>query len=92
MDETEVFWSDYMQYRLRLRGFNLATVERIVRYSGERYRDTVTGRLVAVGRHDERLIVIPYERSGETLTPVTVHVTNRQQINFRVKSGRFANE
>ena len=81
-----------MRYRLRLRGFDLATVEHIVRYSGERYRDTVSGRLVVVVRHGERLIVMPYERSGETLTPVTVHATSRQQINFRVKSGRFANE
>jgi hypothetical protein len=92
MDETRIVWSDYMRYRLRLRDFDLATVEHIVRYSGERYRDTVTGRLVAVGRHDERLLVIPYEHSGETLTRATVHVTSRQQINLRVKSGRFTNE
>ena len=92
MDETRILWSDYMRYRLGLRGFDLAVVEHIVRYSVERYRDTVTGRLVAVGRHDERVVVIPYESSGEALTPVTVHVTSRQQINFRVKSGRFTNE
>jgi hypothetical protein len=92
MDETRIVWSDYMRYRLRLRGFDLAAVERIVRYSDERYVDSVTGRLVAVGRHDERLIMIPYERRGETVTPVTVHVTNRQQINIRVRSGRFTNE
>ena len=92
MDDTRIVWSDYMRYRLRLRGFDLATMEHIVRFSIERYVDTVTGRLVAIGRHDERLIMIPYERSEETLTPVTVHVTSRQQINFRVKSGRFTNE
>ena len=28
MDKTKIFWSDYMRYRLRLRGFDLATVER----------------------------------------------------------------
>ncbi|MBI3986481.1 MAG: hypothetical protein HY343_06155 [Lentisphaerae bacterium] len=92
MDETGIVWSDYMRYRLRLRGFDRATVERILRCSAERYVDTATGRLVAVGPHDERLIAIPYERKGETLTPVTVHVTSRQQIVFRVKSGRFTNE
>ena len=92
MDETRILWSDYMRYRLGLRSFDLAVVEHIVRYSTERYRDTVTGRLVAVGCHDERLVVIPYESNGEALTPVTVHVTSRQQINFRVKSGRFINE
>ena len=81
-----------MRYRLHLRGFDLTVVEHIVRYSSERYRDTVTGRLVAIGRHDERLIVIPYESRGDELIPVTVHVTSRQQINVRVKSGRYTNE
>ena len=92
MDETEVVWSDYMRYRLRLRGFDIAAVEQIVRYSAERYADTATGRLVAVGRHDNRLILVPYDRGEDTLTPVTVHVMSRQQINIRVRSGRFANE
>jgi len=92
MDETEIVWTDYMKYRLGLRGFDLATVEHIVRYSTERYIDTVTGRFVAVGRHDKRLVMIPYEREGDALRPVTIHATSRQQINFRVKSGRFRNE
>lgn len=92
MDETKIVWSDYMRYRLRLRGFDIATVEQIVRYSAERYVDTVTGRLVAVGHHEERLILVPYERAANMLTPVTVHVTSRQQINIRVRSGRFKNE
>ncbi len=92
MDDIEIVWSDYMRYRIHLRGFDLGTVESILRYSSERYRDTATGRLVIVGRHDQRLIIIPYERSGERLTPVTVHATSRQQINYRVRSGRFTNE
>jgi hypothetical protein len=25
MDETRIVWSDYVRYRIRLRGFNLAT-------------------------------------------------------------------
>jgi len=92
MDETMLVWTDYMRYRVRLRGFNLATVEYIVRYSTERYMDTATGRLVAVGRHDQCLVMVPYEREGNVLTPVTIHVTTRQQVNSRVKSGRFINE
>jgi len=89
MDETMLVWTDYMRYRVRLRGFNLATVEYIVRYSTERYMDTATGRLVAVGRHDQCLVMVPYEREGNVLTPVTIHVTTRQQVNSRAKSGRF---
>ena len=92
MDETMLVWTDYMRYRVRLRGFNLATVEYIVRYSTERYMDTATGRLVAVGRHDQCLVMVPYEREGNVLTPVTIHVPTRQQVNSRVKSGRFINE
>jgi len=67
-------------------------VEHIVRQSGERYLDTVTGRRIAVGRDKQRLVMIPYEQEGNMLTPVTIHATSRQQINVRVKSGRFENE
>ena len=86
-------WSDYIRYRVRLRGFDLSKIEEILRFSDERYFDTVTRRMVAVGRHDKMLAMIPYERteneSGEVITPVTVHATTRQQIKFRLSSGRF---
>jgi len=36
--------------------------------------------------------MIPYEAEARTITPVTVHATTRQQINLRLKTGRFANE
>ena len=88
---TEIVWTDYMRHRARLRGFDLAKIERIVRYSAERYFDTATGRTVAVGRHDDTLVVVPYEADARTLTPITVHVTTRQQISFWVKTGRFTN-
>jgi hypothetical protein len=88
----EIVWTDYLQHRVRLRGFDLARIEQIVRYSAERYFDTATGRVVAVGRHDDTLIVIPYEADAGTLTPITVHATTRQQISFRLKTGRYTNE
>lgn len=92
MDEATIQWTEYMMYRVRLRGFDVAKVEQIMRYSGERCLDTATNRLAVVGRHDERLVMVLYEQVGDTLTPVTIHATSRQQINFRVKSGRFRNE
>lgn len=92
MGETVVVWTEYMKYRLSLRGYDLATVEHILRYSSERYVDTVTGRAVTIGRHEKLLVMIPYERQGDTLTPVTIHATSRQQINSRLKSGRLKNE
>ena len=92
MDEAKTVWTDYVKYRAGVRGFDLAIIEQIVRYSTERYIDTATGRFVAIGRHDQRLVMIPYERKGNTVTPVTIHATSRRQINSRVKSGRFENE
>ena len=84
-----IIWSDYFQYRAKLRGFELAKIEEILKYSEERYYDTETGRLIAVGKHDSRLVVIPYEYSDNLITPVTIHATTRQQIRFRLKSGRY---
>lgn len=92
MEEATIVWTKYMEYRLKLRGYDVATVEHILRYSSERYVDMVTGRLVVIGRHVKVLVMIPYERRGSTLTPVTIHATNRQQINSRLKSGRLENE
>jgi len=84
-----VIWTDYLQHRARLRGFDLATIEQIVRFSEERYFDTTTQRMVAIGRQGSRVVLIAYEQEGETLTPVTLHTTTRQQITFRLRTGRF---
>jgi hypothetical protein len=92
MEEITIVWSEYMKYRIDLRRYDLMTVEQILRYSSERYVDTTTGRVVAIGRHEKLLVMIPYELKGRTLTPVTIHATSRQQINSRIKSGRFKNE
>jgi hypothetical protein len=88
----EIIWTDYMKYRARLRRFDLAQIEQIVRYSGERYLDTVTGRLVTIGSIEGVLVMIPYEIESKTITPVTIHATTRQQINLRLRTGRFADE
>ena len=88
----DIEWTDYMQYRASLRGFDRAKIEHIVRHSTERYYDTATLRRVVVGRHDNRLVCIPYDQAGERVTPVTIHVTTRQQINFRLRTGRLRHE
>ena len=85
----KVAWTEYLTYRTQLRGFELDTIEQIVLFSEERYFDNVTQRRVAVGRHGSQLVVIPYDQEGETLTPVTIHATTRQQINIRLQTGRF---
>ena len=54
--------------------------------------DTATDRHIAVGRCGTTLVLIPYETDGDTLTPITVHATTRQQIEFRIRTGRFVHE
>lgn len=84
-----IIWTDYVRYRARLRGFDLEEVETIVRYSAERYRDQATGRQVVVGRHDDTLVLIPFDTQGKNIIPITVHRTTRKQITARLKSGRY---
>ncbi|MEN8220492.1 MAG: hypothetical protein ABFS56_29910 [Pseudomonadota bacterium] len=85
-------FSDYLKRKSQLRGFDLTKIEQILRYSKERYFDTVTHRMIAVGKHDNRLVIIPYDKSVDSIMPVTIHATTRQQIKFRLKTGRFIHE
>ena len=84
-----VAWTNYLKYKASLRGFDLSIIENIIRHTSERYHDVVTGRDIAVGQYDGKLVLIPYESDEDVITPVTIHVTTRQQINVRIKTGRF---
>jgi len=84
-----VVWTSYLRHRAQIRGFDLKTIEEIVQFAEERYFDTVTQRRVVVGRHGDQLVAIPYEQVGESFTPVTINATTRQQIAFRLRTGRF---
>lgn len=86
-----IIWTDYLRYRARLRGFDLDEVERIVRFSSEKYHDRGTGRMVAVGRHHDSLVIIPFEIADEDITPITIHRSTRQQVNSRLRAGRYEN-
>ncbi len=76
----------------RTREYDLGTIEQIVRRSSERYYDTATFRVVAVGRHDKRLVIVPYDFDADSITPVTIHAVTRSQIELRIKTGRFIHE
>ena len=91
-EKSSVIWSEYMKYRVQLREFELSKIENIIRYSGERYFDVATYRMIVIGKHYERLVMIPYETKGNEVLPITVHATTRQQINFRIRTGRFRYE
>lgn len=90
--QIQIVWTDYMKYRAGLRGFDLAKIEHVVRHSDERYFDIATGRLVVVGRIDNTLVMIPCETDQDSITPITIHATMRQQIKFRLRTGRFINK
>lgn len=87
-----IVWTDYMRYRAELRGFEFDELERILRFSPERYIDQASGRPVVVGSHGDSLVLIPYDLSEERMIPVTAHRTSRQQVNARCKSGRYTHE
>jgi hypothetical protein len=87
-----VNWTEYLKYRARTREFDLEVVEQIVQYSTERYYDTATLRTVAVGKHDKRLVLVPYDSDEDSITPVTVHAVSRPQIDLRIRTGRFIHE
>lgn len=53
----KIIWTDYLNYRAKLRGFDMQEMENIIRYN--------------------------------EIIPVTIHATSRQQVNYRLKSGRF---
>ncbi|WP_330204860.1 hypothetical protein [Cyanobacterium sp. Dongsha4] len=84
-----IIWSDYIKYRAKLRGFNLDKIEEILRFSTERYYDIETNRLIVVGKHEQTLVIIPYDDYNDNIQPITIHATSRQQIKFRLKTGRF---
>ncbi len=86
---TTIRWTEYLRYRSRLRGYELSKIEHILKHSTERYNDSETFRSIVVGRHDQQLVMIAYGVEGDVMTPVTIHATTRQQIRFRIKTGRF---
>jgi len=90
-DKVYVF-TDYLKYRAELRGFDLTQVEHILRYSQERYFDIETHRLIVVGEQGNKLVMIPYKESETEITPITIHATTRQQIKFRLTTGRLTYE
>jgi len=45
-----------------------------------------------VGTHGDKVVLIRYEEIAAKITPITVHATTRQQIRFRINTGRFKHE
>lgn len=88
----EIRITDYFKYRINLRNYDLTIIKKIIKYSEERYLDSETGRNILIGNHKKKLVLIAYEMDENTITPVTIHATTRQQIKFRIKTRRFVYE
>ena len=88
-EDSLIVWSDYMKYRAKLRGFELSKIENILRHSGERYFDTVTRRLIVVGKDDNRLVIIPYEIHGNEITPLQFMQLRDTKSNSDLKQGNL---
>lgn len=84
-----IVWTEYLMFRAQQRGFDIAALEHIRRYSAERYFDTQTLQRIAVGRCGSHLLLMAYEEDDTALTPVTVHPVTRRQITTRVQTGRW---
>lgn len=87
----QIRWTNYLVYRMTLRGYQKSKIETIIRSSSERYFDTETRRSVIIGKHGNKEVIIPYDIEGKNIIPVTIHAISRQQIRFRKLSGRFEN-
>lgn len=88
----QMIWTEYLDYRMKTRGYDKEKIEHIIRYSSERYFDTETRRNVVTGRHGTKEVLIPFDKKGKTVVPITIHAISRQQIRFRILSGRFEYE
>lgn len=88
----EIEWTGYFRNRCIQRHFSIKKAEDVIRYSNEKYVDVDSSRRIVVGAADNRLILIPYEEKDNIITPVTIHETDRKQINFRIKTGRFVRQ
>jgi len=92
MSEIPIIWTDYFLYRASERELDLVQMEKILRYSGERYLDTGTGSHIAIGSDKNHLHLVAYDLTEVGYEVITAHTTNRQQITFRLNSGRYSHE
>jgi uncharacterized protein YuzE len=75
-----IVWTDYMKHRVRLRGFDLAKIERIVRHSGSAMNKT---RMMYFEKDDVLHLVIsdePERGSVELGPDITVELNGNGEL------------
>jgi hypothetical protein len=52
-------FTEYLKYRAEIRGYDLGRIEDILKFSTKWYFDAITNRVIAIGKHDNRLVMVP---------------------------------
>lgn len=86
-------YADHLQGRLTLRQIPPELVETVYREARERFRDTATGYLIAVGRRvvagRERDVIVVYEEEPEGVVLITFHPLRESEKARRRAGGRW---
>lgn len=88
--------TDHLKSRLKLRNISGSIVENIFKESQEFYWDNLRNHHVAVGQAQYkgkmRKMLVAYDKIGNTIEFITVHPITAEEIDQRVKSGRWMYE
>lgn len=92
----EIRYSDHLRFKLRVRDIPGQVPERIYRESRQRYDNHHTLRHIAVMQvhyHRHRtLMMIAYDRRADHVEIVTIHPITKDQIQERLRTGRWTYE
>ncbi|MBI2338031.1 hypothetical protein HYU95_02505 [Candidatus Daviesbacteria bacterium] len=85
-----------MKSRLELRNISKKTGQNIFEKSQEFYWDNLRNHHIAVGRvrykGKIRKMLAAYDKIGDTIELITIHPITDEEINQRIKSGRWIYE
>jgi len=86
-------YSDHLQFRLHLREINSTLPEKIYRSAKEKYYDTATDLLVAVGavryKGTIRDIAVTYREEYNEVLLITIHPLKQHQKENRIQTKRW---
>jgi hypothetical protein len=85
-------YTDYARRRLQERHIPEKWIAEIIAH-GDRYRDVLSGREVAVGRQQylgkERDVMVAFERHDDTIVVITSSALKESQKQRRIQTGRW---
>ena len=93
MSHKEIFYSDHLKFKLKLRGIAESLPGNIYKLANEKYYDKLTGHFIAMKdveyKGKIRDVIVSYDESEKGVTIISIHpIKTYQKIN-RVKAGRW---